>query len=179
MLRQARFTLIEVLVVISIILVLAGLTLAVAPYVQKSVRTSRTKSQIAQLVLAFEQYYDSWGYYPQQPTRAIVTATFLSSLRPQDSAGDTQQVKIYLSQENFGVDRSDISSVGLPRLVDAWSKPFWYQSPGTVSPTSFDLWSTGADGKHGKDATATPADAQVIDQATNDCDDIGSWKLRD
>lgn len=33
--------------------------------------------------------------------------------------------------------------------LDAWDNPFQYRFPGSKTPGSFELWSTGADGKSG------------------------------
>jgi general secretion pathway protein G len=43
---------------------------------------------------------------------------------------------------------------------DPWGHPYEYLSPGVHHPTSFDLWSRGADGKDGGEGDAA---------------DIGNW----
>ncbi|MFM7817505.1 MAG: type II secretion system protein, partial [Verrucomicrobiota bacterium] len=55
--RSARaFSLIELLVVISIIAVLAGLVVGVAPVASKRMREARIRAELAALVTAIESY---------------------------------------------------------------------------------------------------------------------------
>ena len=59
------FTLIEVLVVITIILVLAGLILATSSYVQTKGKRSRAEAEIAAISAALENYKADNGIYPR------------------------------------------------------------------------------------------------------------------
>jgi type II secretory pathway pseudopilin PulG len=61
----AAFTLIELLIVISIIIVLAGLVLATSGYVQNKGRRSRAEAEIAALSAALENYRADNGIYPR------------------------------------------------------------------------------------------------------------------
>lgn len=60
----AAFTIIEVLVVMSIILVLAGLILATSGYVQNKGARSRAEAEIAAMSAALENYKADNGIYP-------------------------------------------------------------------------------------------------------------------
>lgn len=63
--RVARaFSLIELLVVISIIAVLAGLVVGVAPVAGKRMREARIRAELAALVTAIESYKAKYGVYP-------------------------------------------------------------------------------------------------------------------
>ena len=61
----AGFTLIELLAVVVIILVLTGLVIRVAGYVQYRMAVSTTKAQLATIQAALEMYKADWGYYPK------------------------------------------------------------------------------------------------------------------
>ena len=61
------FTIIELLIVMTIILVLAGLILATAGYVQKKGARSRTEAEIAAISAALESYKADNGIYPSEP----------------------------------------------------------------------------------------------------------------
>jgi len=63
------FSLIELLVVISIIAVLAGLVVGVAPVASKRMREARIRAELAALVTAIESYKAKYGVYP--PTTTI------------------------------------------------------------------------------------------------------------
>jgi prepilin-type N-terminal cleavage/methylation domain-containing protein len=59
------FTLIELLIVMAIIIVLAGLILATANYVQKKGQRSRAEAEIAAMSAALENYKADNGVYPK------------------------------------------------------------------------------------------------------------------
>ena len=62
------FTLIELLIVMAIIIVLSGLILATAGYVQKKGKRSRAEAEIAAMSAALENYKADNGVYPQANT---------------------------------------------------------------------------------------------------------------
>src|SRR5437660_5892716 len=59
------FTIIELLVVISIIIILAGLILSTVGYVQKKGARSRAEAEIAAMSAALENYKADNGIYPR------------------------------------------------------------------------------------------------------------------
>lgn len=64
----SAFTILELLIVISIIIVLAGLILATSGYVQKKGARSRAEAEIAALSAALENYKADNGAYPRDTT---------------------------------------------------------------------------------------------------------------
>ena len=66
---NAAFTILELLIVIAIIIILAGLILATSGYVQKKGARSRTEAEIAAISAALENYKADNGIYPRDPTR--------------------------------------------------------------------------------------------------------------
>lgn len=62
--RSAAFTLVELLVVISIIGTLAGLVVGLAPTVSERMKESRIKSELAELQVAIDAYKAKFGIYP-------------------------------------------------------------------------------------------------------------------
>src|SRR5436190_355325 len=65
------FTLIELLIVMAIIIVLAGLILATANYVQKKGYRSRAEVEIGAMSAALENYKADNGVYPR-PIRKLL-----------------------------------------------------------------------------------------------------------
>lgn len=63
-LQRSAFTILELLTVMSIILVLAGLILATSGYVAKKGARSRTEAEIAAISAALENYKADYGVYP-------------------------------------------------------------------------------------------------------------------
>ena len=80
--RVRAFTVIELLIVMAIILVLAGLILATSSYVQKKGARSRAEAEIAAISAALENYKADNGVYPRNSTtdalkpRAPVAANY-------------------------------------------------------------------------------------------------------
>ena len=91
--------------------------------------------------------------------------------QPTLEAGEGSVAELESALERFNVhmDRYPTTEEGLKVLVEAptgaeskwrgpyikllrpdpWGNPYQYQYPGTHHPTSFDLWSRGADGQDG------------------------------
>lgn len=122
--REAGFTLLELLVVMVIIGLLAGL---VAPKYFDQVGKSNTKiaqAQIASLEKALDQYRLDVGAYPT--TELGLNAL---SVKPQD-------------QERW---QGPYLKRAAP--LDPWGKPYVYKAPGEHG--DYDLSSLGADGQPG------------------------------
>ena len=123
------FTLIEMLVVIVVIAILAGL---VGPMVFQNVgdaKVSAAKAQLELFGLALDQYRLDNDYYPS-------TAQGLEALRTQPS-GDP-------AARNW---RGPYLKKPVP--LDPWGRPYLYKSPGDSSKTGYDLLTYGRDGKVG------------------------------
>jgi type II secretion system protein G len=73
------FTLLELLVVISIIMVLTVSGVAAYSSVSKNSRDARRKSDIEQLRQALEMFRSDQGYYPSVNTGALATANNLNT----------------------------------------------------------------------------------------------------
>ncbi len=132
------FTLIEIMVVIAVIAVLAGL---VAPMVFRNVgdaKVSAAKAQMDLFALALDQYRLDNDYYPS-------TSQGLEALRAQP-AGDP-------SAQNW---RGPYLRKPVP--LDPWGHAYVFISPGASNPTGYDLMSYGRDGQPG----GTGEDADVI-----------------
>ncbi|MGR9086978.1 MAG: type II secretion system major pseudopilin GspG [Gammaproteobacteria bacterium] len=125
--KQAGFTLLELLVVLGIISMLAGL---VGPKVMKHMGDAKTKAakvQIAEIGQALEMYKLDMDRYP-------TSSQGLSAL--VESPGDAKRWNgPYLSKSKVP--------------LDPWQQEYRYVSPGEHGP--FDLYSLGADEKEGGD----------------------------
>lgn len=133
--RVSGFTLIEILVVVTVISVLAAL---VAPNVFQHLGTARdaaAASQMEMLGAALDAYRLDNGRYP-------TTAQGLDALRfePTVEPRPRNWRGPYL--------RRDVPS-------DPWDNPYEYTSPGTANPQSYDLVSYGLDGQAGGEDEAT------------------------
>ncbi len=126
----AAFTLIEMIVVVVIIAVLAGL---VGPRLFRNVgkaKTNAAKAQIELLGLALDNYRLDNDYYPtsEQGLEALVSEPDFSPF-PKNWDGP------YLKK------------IEVPS--DPWDRPYYYVSPGEVNPSGYDLYTLGRDGERG------------------------------
>ena len=163
----AGFTIIELLIVMAIIIVLAGLVIATSGYVQKKGARSRAEAEIAAMSAALESYKADNGIYPtSSATNDLDPATINSSsyqtasfeLYAQlsgDSDGDgSGNTKSYMSFKPAMMDRPDMSagvSSGnkVTAVRDPFGFPYGYSTAKANSPSgsvghnpTFDLWST-------------------------------------
>lgn len=87
------FTLIELLVVIAIVGILSSVVLASLNSARKKGRDARRISDIKQLQLALELYYDSYGTYPADLSAANLATppdnAFLSAVPVDPSTGNS------------------------------------------------------------------------------------------
>ncbi|MGD8319599.1 MAG: type II secretion system major pseudopilin GspG [Gemmatimonadota bacterium] len=123
------FTLVEILVVVIVLGLLAGL---VAPRIIGRVseaRSATARTQIEMMSVALDSYRLDNGRYP-------TTQQGLQALRTRPTAEPTPMnwKGPYLRRE-------------VP--MDPWGRPYEYRSPGEQNPQSFDLFTLGLDGAPG------------------------------
>ena len=131
------FTLIEMMVVLVVIGILAA---AIAPqflHTAKDAKVSAAKGNIAELDSALQRFYVNMDRFPttEEGLKALVEA-------PAGEESKWRGPYISLLRE------------------DPWGSPYQYRVPGTHHPTSFDVWSQGADKADGGEGEAA---------------DIGNW----
>ena len=146
--RRARraFTLMEVLLVAGILALLAAFAL---PQLMKTARKAEVKlakaavGRSGQIAKGLDFYRTDMGRYPD--TDEGLAALFESkSRRDEDDRYDGPYMKGTIEE-----------------LVDPWSQPFEYKSPGEFHEDGYDLWSRGPDG--------------VDDGGKEGSDDIKNW----
>ncbi len=135
--RSAGFTLIEIMVVVVIIGVLAATIIPQFIGTTHDAKVGAAKGHVAELESALERFNVHMDRYPtaEEGLKALVEAP---------SAEDKKWRGPYI------------------KLLrpDPWGNAYQYRSPGLHHPTSFDVWSRGADGADGGEGEAA---------------DIGNW----
>lgn len=130
------FTLIELLMVITVIGILAGLVVGLAPLATQKSKINRVQAELAELVTAIERYKDELGFYPpdsraaaNEPLNAAVNGLFyelIGTVQEGDffsplnghAPVSVSTIKQYFNAEGFAnasTDRSRVKSflVGL------------------------------------------------------------------
>ena len=161
------FTIIEVLLVIAIIIILAGLILSTVGYVQKKGARSRAEAEIAAMSAALESYKADNGIYPRDATKTdqvdpaaspIPTAAtqFLYEQLSGNSATNLQPISgarsyfAFKPQMLFGTKDSSGNLTSVSYIRDPFGNSYGYSTlkasggTGGYNPT-FDLWSIADD----------------------------------
>jgi type II secretory pathway pseudopilin PulG len=167
------FTIIELLVVIIIILILAGLVLSISSYVQNKGARARAETEIAAISAALESYKADNGIYP----RVVDGSTDTLDARVSPDPSNYKDASLYLFTELSGLNTSQQpvankkayfafrpqmlghpsgDNVTVTYIRDPFGNSYGYSTANQKDPNkgynpTFDLWST-AGGKTAPDA---------------------------
>lgn len=182
---RAGFTLMELMVVLAIIALLAGLTLGAFSFATKSASRNRTAAAAAAIKSGLENYKAEFGEYPE-PADATSTIDIQkktyrvggAKMLYQAMSGDgTNAIKLSSggTPSNGEIEDSEVESVMLKDMpapmwmerdgewfmIDGFRKPFQYTKGGgedSVNST-YDLWSYSDD----EENTESVAKADKLD----------------
>ena len=129
--RRRGFTLIEIMAVVIIMGLLAGIVGAAIFNQLAKARVSTTRSQLSQLEAAL-------GFYQMDNARFPTTEQGLGALVERPTIGPEPR--------NYNPS-GYLQKRQLPK--DAWGNEFQYEYPGSRNPDGYDLWSLGEDGQPG------------------------------
>lgn len=146
------FTLVELLVVITIIVILAGLTMGGFSFIMRKQADEKARIQIALLEKGLEDYKLDHSVYPPS-TRGT---TELYEALYKDGLGTNPTGKIHLAELDPDNDKQGwiLETGGVIKIVDPYGAEYIYRRGDDLDAknTDFDLLSKGKDG-----ATGTPA----------------------
>jgi len=167
------FTLIELLTVLAIIMVLAGLIVAGSKYAMTKAGRSRAEAEIAAMENALENYKNDYGVYPPSTTTRFTSPVWgaAGSAEIKNSnalyAALTGGTKVYMTFKPNQIIKDPTLSIYY--IVDPFGSPYNYYcvsgGTGQKNPVTFDLWPYGPDGMHGNNGT--------VDY---ELDNITNWK---
>lgn len=168
---QAGFSLMELVVVVAIIVVLAGLTLGAMNFInQKNART-KAKVQVDLLANAVQDYNADNRSFPESTDatgdkgdEVLFKYLYWDGFEARDNGG-----KVYLDalDPNYNTKGGQAWIEGTnaqARIKDPWGNAYRYRTGENAVNPDFDLWSAGPDGK-------TNADPKHKDSL----DDIKNW----
>jgi len=145
---RAAFTLIELLAVITIIGILAGLTLGAAGAVRRHGATSTAKAEVAALQAACDRYFADNNAYPSNST-VDPSSSYVPTASTYKAAGKVLFTNLVGSatlsaapttKRYFEPKPAMTYTNGSPNyLVDPWGYAYGYNSDGTNAPL---IWST-------------------------------------
>ena len=168
--KRGGFTIIELIVVIGVILVLAGLVLTTSSYVHNKGARSRAQAEIAAISAALENYKADNGVYISAITNdprtqgdpaayQVASLTLYENLTgdfDKDRSPDAGKSS-YMSFKPNQLSPSD-QSQPVAFLKDPFGNSYGYSTVNSTDPTkgynpTFDLWSTAG----GVDSSGTPS----------------------
>jgi general secretion pathway protein G len=166
---QSAFTLIELMAVVTIIIILAGLVVGGLGFVTERQAKEKAKVQIALLSKAIEEYKLDMGKYPgsaeNTPAAGTISAELYNALfwegwefsdKPDraDTPANPKATKIYLadldpisSKQGWVTTSTAQKPPTAQKILDPWGKEYYYRKGTSAVNPDFDLWSAGKDGK--------------------------------
>jgi general secretion pathway protein G len=173
------FTLVEMLVVIAIIVVLSGLTIAGLGYVNQKQAREQTKVQIGLLQMALEEYKADTGEYPVHAVQSGENGTpeIYDALYPFEADAEVYLSELDPENDSQGWLQGQETQGGGLTIYDPWGGEYRYR---TNNPNSsgesiaanpdFDLWSAGPDGR-----TNPGSNGDYDPEHPDNLDDIRGW----
>jgi type II secretory pathway pseudopilin PulG len=155
----AGFTLVELLTVVAIIMILAGLTVGGLSYFNRKMAEDKTRLQLKLIANGLEAYYFDNGEYPLSESSTGDNKSFvLYEALFYDTDNDGKNYENDDDQETYVVEMDPgssnqgwISGTGTNvELIDGFGNEYRYRrrsNPASMRNPDFDLWSVGADGK--------------------------------
>ncbi|MCF6311193.1 MAG: prepilin-type N-terminal cleavage/methylation domain-containing protein [Verrucomicrobiales bacterium] len=160
--RRAAFTLMELLIVISLIAVLAGMVMAAMPAIMGKVKRDQARLAVKEMTAGLSSYKLDNGWFPINPSDPVEGAFILYQHLSGDFDVDgnlddvTSETKIYVPGIDWNTASQDsrqrVGEInGRYAVVDPFGSPFRYlcEPPGvrdsqrqTRNPT-YDIWSLG------------------------------------
>lgn len=154
---SSAFTLVELLAVIGIIVLLAGIIIGSATYANRKALESRTRSQLHQITLALEMYKNTVGYYPTSPSDWVrqyaISHDSSSTYATVQTNNNSALFRALIMKDGSGAqyyeykpEQIQVTS-SVTNLVDPYGN-FWgylcYSgSTNQYNSRSYDLWSFG------------------------------------
>jgi type II secretory pathway pseudopilin PulG len=144
--HNAGLSLVEILVVVGVIAVLAGLIVAITLRVENQSKERAVANVFALLRSALQEHYEDTGAFPLQPERDYSKAVAHIELlyRHLDSVPASRRI---LRQVNSAFVKVDTTPQAIPRVLDPWGTVLdYFYAPDNQFP---ELTSAGPDKKFG------------------------------
>jgi len=166
LIQRSGFTIVELIVVMAVILIIAGMLAATAQGAKRQAKISQARAMMASIETALGMFQADTGGYPSSGTDNSNLVTALTTKNGTYLVGTTTlNVSANANWSGPYITFKEGDVVG-GVLNDPWAKPYIYANPGTNHAggpdyrTYVDIYSQGPDGSG--DGTG--------------CDDVGNWK---
>ena len=156
---RAGFTLIEMVVVIAMIAILAGLSIGGFRWWSQKSAEDKTDLLFREVGRSLESYYKDYGTYPQSTTANDASTIILYESLFGDADHDGKPddgATVYLESldpDRKGSARMVTEIANKYVLIDGWNNPIYYLSGAPAADMNnpdYDLWSKGLDTANGE-----------------------------
>ena len=170
---RRNFTILELLAVMVIITILAGMLLGGAAFAQRKARETKTKAQLEMIRTALNSYNRDWGFFPETGGGSDVDldGNFWETMKAPDG-----QYYLRYNEDGFNYSYTDSDGNGvwtvgdeITQVLDPFGQLWRYCVPGKRNTASIDLWSKGLNETDDSASRAT-------NLSSDNSDDIGNWK---
>ena len=164
--RRLYYTLLEILIVVSIVAVLAATGLGVTSFVRNKIAETQTETTIKLVEMAFQKFHQQNGMYPVSDDAPFL-AIDLGSCESVDAfqklwIGGFNDITL---PSNFSTSKAGLKIRGIRLeytggkyyILDGWNRRIFYLNPGVFNSGSYDLISFGADALAGDGSGSTSA----------------------
>lgn len=190
--RVQGFTLIEILIVVSIIAILMSLIVAGIQVARKKASETIAQNFVNALAQGLDHFYQDEGHFPgaeyadDENALPALYEALLGEKKPKGKGGRSAPY-VDVKKENVRVFDQNQNEYRLPTfdeegdpevpkfITDPWGEPFWYRVNKGKERAEFrhnmhktDIWSTGADRKNHN----LPDKPEGAEEKP---DDLGNW----
>ncbi len=149
--RDKGFTIIELIVVMAIIGILAGLITVAAQTARKQALIAKAKATISSIETALGMLQADLGAYPSQDVGGTTTVNLINAL-------STSNANIYVGTTDVAINSANwngpymqfrTNEISGGSLIDPWGSNYGYNNPGSNHGTGanhssyVDIWSNG------------------------------------
>ena len=141
---QRRFTMIELMIVIVILILLAGVVLRFSTASGHAAADAETKTMVDRFRILNETYKAKYGHYLPQSTNVAASNNIV--VPRETGSGKAVEEDFFGNAYEYFKERATTNDGTTYYLSDAYGNRFYYAYPGVVNREGYDFISYGADG---------------------------------
>lgn len=177
------YTLVEILVAVSIIGILTATGLGVTGYVRNKIADTQTRTTFKLIEMALQKYHETFSSYPKMIDDAASPNSLHLIMGKNISMNSTDP--LYYKNTLWGffndvsIDKNGnhkirgirtVTDGSYCKILDGWGRPIFYLQPGVFNSETFDLISFGGD-KEAGDGSASSSDFKTKSNFENNYPD--------
>ena len=171
------YTLVEILVAVSIIGILTATGLGVTGYVRNKIADTQTRTTFKLIEMALQKYHETFSFYPEMMTDSQFIMDKVDFSKTDSAEPLYYKNTLWGFFNDVSIDKSGKSGKirGITdgercKILDGWGRPIFYLRPGVFNSETFDLISFGGD-KEAGDGSASSSDFKTKSNFENNYPD--------